>query len=111
MERASFVVCWTSRIHRSLQLKDGVVSSISSSHSLRRNSLGPSMPGQEKALQPDSNQPPTVGSDRPLAPSMEPEKPRHKGVRAIVWIGVLVFFVFGFFLVLRHSLTSIAPDR
>jgi len=60
-------------------------------------------------LQPDSNQPPTVGSDRPLAPSMEePEKPRHKGVRAIVWIGVLVFFVIGFILVLRHSSTSTA---
>ena len=38
----------------------------------------------------------------------EPEKPRHKGVRAIVWIGVLVFFVIGFILVLRHSSTSTA---
>ena len=76
---------------------------------MRRNALGPGISGQEKALQPDSNQPPTVGSDRPLAPSMEePEKPRHKGVRAIVWIGVLVFFVIGFILVLRHSSTSTA---
>src|ERR1022692_1513185 len=101
MERASFVVCWTSRSERFLQLNAGVVSSTSSSRRLRRIALGHGMPGQEKALQPDSNQPSAIGSDRPLAPSMEPEKPRHKGVRAIVWIGVLVFFVIGFFLVLR----------
>ena len=67
------------------------------------------MCSSDLALQPDSNQPPTIGSDRPLAPSMEePEKPKHKGVRAAVWIGVLAFFVIGFFLVLRHSSTSTA---
>lgn len=57
-------------------------------------------------MQSDSNQPPQVGSDRSPAPSMEMEKPKRKGVRAVAWIGVLIFFAAGFFLVLHHSSTS-----
>src|ERR1035437_6529050 len=80
-----------------------------SSHKLRRDALGPACLGQEKALQPDSNQPPMIGTDHPSASSLEPEKPQqHKGVRAIVWIGALLFFAAGFVLVLRHTSTTAA---
>ena len=50
----------------------------------------------------DSNQYPNIGSDHQLPVSTDPERPRHKGVRAIVWIALLLFFAAGFFLVLRH---------
>ena len=60
-------------------------------------------------MQPDSNQPPMIGTDHPSASSLEPEKPQqHKGVRAIVWIGALLFFAAGFVLVLRHTSTTAA---
>jgi multidrug efflux system membrane fusion protein len=62
--------------------------------------------GQEKALQPDPNQQSNFAPDRQLTPSPETEKPRHKGVRAVVWIALLLFFAAGFFLVLRHAPTT-----
>jgi multidrug efflux system membrane fusion protein len=62
----------------------------------------PSVLGQESALQPDPNQHPIVPSDHQLPATTDPAKPQHKGLRAIVWIAVLVFFAIGFFLVLRH---------
>jgi membrane fusion protein, multidrug efflux system len=53
-------------------------------------------------LQPDPNQPSIVNPDHQLPPSTDPQKPRRKGVRAVVWIALLAFFAAGFFLVLRH---------
>jgi multidrug efflux system membrane fusion protein len=60
------------------------------------------VPGQENALQSDSNQQPFVSPDHQLSASTDPEHPRHKRIRVAVWIALLVFFAIGFFLVLRH---------
>ena len=60
-------------------------------------------------MQSDPQHPPVVGSDHQLSPSTEPKRPQHKGVRALVWIALLLFFAAGFFLVLRHSQTAPAP--
>jgi multidrug efflux system membrane fusion protein len=66
--------------------------------------------GQEKALQPDPDQHSMIGSDHQLTDSTEPTKNQHKGVRALVWIALLLFFAVGFFLVLRHhDNTKAAP--
>jgi multidrug efflux system membrane fusion protein len=62
-------------------------------------------------LQPDANQQTGtyIGSDRSSS-STEPEKPRRKGVRAIVWIVLLLVFGAGFFLVMRQrQQTAAAP--
>jgi multidrug efflux system membrane fusion protein len=92
-----------------LQLNGGVDSSISSSGKLRREGSAPFGLGQEKALQSDPNQQSSLGPEQPTSPSTEPVKPRSKGVRAIVWIALLVFFAIGFFLVLRqHQATTTA---
>ena len=57
---------------------------------------------QETPLQADPNKPSTLGPDNQLsAPAAEPT--RHKGVRVIVWLAVLLVFGVGFFLVLRHQ--------
>ncbi|MEO8738035.1 MAG: efflux RND transporter periplasmic adaptor subunit [Edaphobacter sp.] len=45
----------------------------------------------------DSNEPPIIGPDHQL-----PAPPRHKTVRVIVWVVILLIFALGFFLVLRH---------
>ena len=61
-------------------------------------------------LQSDPNQHPNLGPDHQLSPSTDPAKPRHKGLRAIVWIVLLAFFAAGFFLVLRqHNAAPAAP--
>jgi membrane fusion protein, multidrug efflux system len=65
--------------------------------------------GQENALQPDPNQHPSLGPDHQLPVSTDPEKHQHKGIRAMVWIALLVFFAAGFFLVLRHHTAAPAP--
>jgi multidrug efflux system membrane fusion protein len=66
--------------------------------------------GQEKALQPDPDQHSMIDSDHQLPASTEPDKKQHKGVRALVWIAILLFFAVGFFLVLRrHDNTKAAP--
>jgi multidrug efflux system membrane fusion protein len=57
---------------------------------------------QENALQSDSNQQPFVSPDHQLPASTDPEHPRHKGLRVVVWIAILLFFAAGFFLVLSH---------
>ena len=62
--------------------------------------------GQEKALQPDPNQHSNLGPDHSLPSSTDPEKPRSKGVRALVWIALLIFFAIGFVLVLRQHESS-----
>jgi membrane fusion protein, multidrug efflux system len=64
---------------------------------------------QEKALQPDPKHSSVVDYDHPLPVSTEPARRQHKGVRALVWIALLVFFAAGFFLVLRHTQTTAAP--
>jgi len=59
---------------------------------------------QENALQSDPELRPTVGPDQ-LSSSTDVEKPR-KAIRAIVWIGLLIVFAVGFFLVLHHTQTA-----
>lgn len=58
---------------------------------------------QEKALQSDPELRPTIGSDHQLPSTTGTDKPPQKGIRAIVWIGVLLVFAIGFFLVLHHQ--------
>lgn len=60
-------------------------------------------------MQSDSSQQPFVSPDHQFPASHEPEQPRHKGLRAAVWIAILVFFAVGFFLVLRHHNAAKAP--
>ena len=43
-----------------------------------------------------------VGTDHQHPSSTDPVKPQHKGVRAVVWIALIVFFAAGFYLVLRQ---------
>jgi multidrug efflux system membrane fusion protein len=50
-----------------------------------------------------------ISSDHQLPASTEPPKHQHKGIRALVWITLLVFFAAGFFLVLRHKQAPQAP--
>ena len=71
------------------------------------------MLGQENALQPDPNQQARTDTGRPdhsISSSTEPEKPRRKGVRVVVWIVLLAVFATGFFLVMRkRPQTQAAP--
>ncbi len=63
-------------------------------------------------MQPDPNEQARAdfGSDRKTSSSSDPEKPRHKGVRAVVWIVLLLVFGAGFFLVMRQrQQTQSAP--
>ena len=61
-------------------------------------------------MQSDPNEQPNVGSHHQLPASTDPEKPRHKGIRALGWIAVLAFFGAGFFLVLhQHETAQSAP--
>jgi multidrug efflux system membrane fusion protein len=60
-------------------------------------------------LQSDSSQQPFVRSDPSTSTSSDPEHPRRKGLRAGVWIAVLLFFAAGFFLVLHHQNAVKAP--
>ena len=57
-------------------------------------------------MQPDPNQHPIVNPDHQLPSTTDPAKPQHKGVRAFVWILLLLVFALGFFLVLRHHDTQ-----
>lgn len=51
-----------------------------------------------------------TGSDHQIPSSTDPEKPRHKGMRVLVWIAVLAIFGGGFFLVMRQrQQTQAAP--
>ena len=63
-------------------------------------------------MQPDASQQSRtgIGSDHQLTSSTDPEKPRNKGVRALVWIAVLAVFGVGFFIVMRQrQQTQAAP--
>ncbi len=63
-------------------------------------------------MQPEPNQHPQaeIDPESKLSSSTEPEKPRRKGVRVLVWIVLLLFFAAGFFLVLRQrQQTQSAP--
>jgi multidrug efflux system membrane fusion protein len=60
-------------------------------------------------LQSEPNQHRVAESDRPLSDSSEPEKPKSKGLRALAWIAMLVFFGAGFFLVLHYKAATPAP--
>jgi multidrug efflux system membrane fusion protein len=65
--------------------------------------------GQETALQSDANEHSVVGSDHQLPASTDPEKPQHKGLKVLGWVGVLLFFAAGFYLVLHHVETPATP--
>ena len=54
-------------------------------------------------MQPDPAKASVVTSDHQLPAPTEPGRSHHKGIRAVVWIVLLVFFALGFFLVLRHK--------
>ena len=64
-------------------------------------------------MQPDPNQQARTDTGRPdhsISSSTEPEKPRRKGVRVVVWIVLLAVFATGFFLVMRkRPQTQAAP--
>ena len=53
-------------------------------------------------MQSDPELRPGVGSDHQLPGSTSPQRQR-RGVRTIVWIGVLLVFALGFYLILRHN--------
>jgi multidrug efflux system membrane fusion protein len=63
---------------------------------------------QENALQPDSNQHPTIGSDSKFSPTTDSEQPQHKGLGILAWIIVLLVFAAGFYLVLHHRTDTAA---
>jgi len=54
-------------------------------------------------LQSDPELRPAIGSDHQLPSSTDPDKGSQRGIRAVVWIAVLLVFAVGFFLVLRHT--------
>ncbi len=54
-------------------------------------------------MQSDPELRPTIGSDHQLPSSTDPEKRPQKGLRALIWIVVLLVFAVGFFLVLHHQ--------
>lgn len=56
-------------------------------------------------MQPDANEHPVVGSHHQLPASTDPERPHSKGISVLVWIGMLLFFAIGFFLVLHYKQT------
>jgi multidrug efflux system membrane fusion protein len=56
-------------------------------------------------LSADSNEHPIVGPDHQL-PAPGPETTKHKAVRVVVWIALLLIFAVAFLLVLRHHTES-----
>ena len=60
-------------------------------------------------MQSDLSQHPAAGSGQSLNDSSDPEKPKSKGLRALAWIAVLLFFGAGFFLVLHYKAATPAP--
>ena len=54
-------------------------------------------------MQSDPELRPAIGSDHQLPHSTDPDKRPQRGIRAAVWIAVLLVFAAGFFLVLRHT--------
>jgi multidrug efflux system membrane fusion protein len=52
-------------------------------------------------LSADSNGHPTVGPDHQL-PAPPPAHPKHKVIRVVVWIALLLIFAIAFLLILRH---------
>jgi len=64
-----------------------------------------SEPGEGKTLPSDANEHPVIGPDH-QPPAPEPEKPRSKVVRILVWVLLLLIFAVGFYLVLNHKDTT-----
>ena len=62
--------------------------------------------GLENQLQPDPHPPSNIGSEPQPSTTPDAEKPKQKGMRAVVWIVLLVFFAAGFFIVLRSHQVS-----
>jgi multidrug efflux system membrane fusion protein len=60
-------------------------------------------------LQPDANEHSVVGSDHQLPASTDPETPQYKGLKVFGWVGVLLFFAAGFYLVLHHVEAPATP--
>ena len=60
----------------------------------------------------DSNEHPTVGPDHQL-PAPPPAHPKHKVIRVVVWIALLLIFGVAFLLILRHhdDTTKAAASR
>jgi len=50
-----------------------------------------------------------VGSDHQLPASTDPETPQYKGLKVFGWVGVLLFFAAGFYLVLHHVEAPATP--
>jgi membrane fusion protein, multidrug efflux system len=63
-------------------------------------------------LSADSNEHPTVGPDHQL-PAPPPAHPKHKIIRVVVWIALLLIFGVAFLLILRHhdDTTKAAASR
>lgn len=60
-------------------------------------------------MQPDANEHSVVGSDHQLPASTDPETPQYKGLKVFGWVGVLLFFAAGFYLVLHHVEAPATP--
>jgi multidrug efflux system membrane fusion protein len=60
-------------------------------------------------LQPDANEHSVVGSDHQIPASTDPETPQYKGLKVFGWVGVLLFFAAGFYLVLHHVEAPATP--
>ncbi len=60
-------------------------------------------------MQPDPDLHPKPGFESSPPRSTDPEKPRHKGVRALVWIALLAFFAVVLYLVLHHTQAPATP--
>ncbi len=70
--------------------------------------------GRENALQPDPKQERMTGSELQPSSTTAAVNPKHKGVRAVVWVAILLFFAAGFFIVLhqhRQSADSASARR
>jgi len=50
-----------------------------------------------------------VGSDHQIPASTDPETPQYKGLKVFGWVGVLLFFAAGFYLVLHHVEAPATP--
>lgn len=64
-------------------------------------------------MQSDPKQDPLNGSDPQLSSSTDASKPKQTGLRAVVWIAILLFFAAGFLIVLRQhqGAATTAPGR
>ena len=60
-------------------------------------------------MQPDANEHSVVGSDHQIPASTDPETPQYKGLKVFGWVGVLLFFAAGFYLVLHHVEAPATP--